>query len=609
MKLLHITSGEVVVWSRPELPPPYAIFPYPYARNQETGETQRPSRWATDTSCGKKLPISDVIIGACKKALARGIHYLWVKSLCVDSTSLMDVEKAAENSFGRLRDSALCIIFLEDLPAHASSSDEKAWSTCRYWARASAPQELVVAPHVEFYDQKWNYICSKSSTEYLEVLSKVSKIPTGVLAHSDKLFSTSNTRRSFQVGGRTASHSQQPMARFTQVHPLQHTFSPRLACNSERDLPRYPRPPMQAFSQHHPNRTSPAEALAGTKRDRSGQPLNIHLGCGLRTFSFNLDSSRNDGYDDSSTCDESEPNSDSSESGSGSESEISSDEEDFGHDNAISNEIYQAANENFRAMKTELVDFSHEKVEKWMSSASYVPPPDDRLPPRKRARTGDRQPQSTVYFKKIDKDDPNVVSVTRVDGYFHFACPYYLSNPTKHQQCLRKHDLQSVEDVIQHMGQRHREPPYCPRCCRPFDGARERDRHFLARVCETSTSRDVEGITERQKLKIEKMEKHHNLYMGERKRWIKVRDIAFPNAELDSFETPYLESTHEVRVGMARDYWARNATDVIQEFFRKNKQAQRQMSQDGTALRIIEGLVLDGIIDRIMGDQEVVVGK
>jgi hypothetical protein len=119
----------------------------------------------------------------------------------------------------------------------------------------------------------------------------------------------------------------------------------------------------------------------------------------------------------------------------------------------------------------------------------------------------------------------------------------------------------------------------------------------------------VEGITERQKLKIEKMEKHHNLYMGERKRWLKVRDIAFPNTALDSSKTPYLESTHEVRVGMARDYWARKATDVVQEFLCKNTQAQRQISQDGTALRIIEGLVLDGIIDRIMRDQEVVVGK
>ncbi|CAG9992718.1 unnamed protein product [Clonostachys byssicola] len=607
MKLLHITSGKVVVWPRLE-PPPYAIFPYPYARNQETGESQRPSRWATDTSCGKKLPISDVIIGACKKALARHIHYLWVKSLCVDTTSLMDVEIAADNSFGRLRDSALCIIFLEDLPAHTSSPDEKAWSTCRYWARASAPQELVVAPHVEFYDQKWNYVCSKSSTEYLDILSKVSKIPAGVLAQSDKLFNTSNRRGSFPVGDPTTSHSQQPMARLTQVHPPQHTFSPRLACHSEMSLPRYPRPPMQACSQPHPSRTFPTEALAGTKRDRSGQPLNVHLGCGLRAFSFNLDSSRHDGYDDSSTCDESESNSDSSESGSDSESEISSDEE-FGPDDANSKEIHQTVNEQFRVMETELIDFSYEKVEKWMNSASYVPPPDDRLPRRKRARIGDLQPQSTLYFKKIDKDDPNVVSVTRVDGYFHFACPYYLSDPTKHQKCLRKHDLQSVEDIIQHMGQCHREPPYCPRCCRPFDGARERDRHFLEGVCETSTSRDVEGITERQKVKIERMEKPHNLYMGERKRWLKVREIAFPNTPLDSSKTPYLESSQEVRVGMARDYWARNATDVVQEFLSKNAQAQRQTSQDGTALRIIEGLVLEGIIDRIMSDQEVVVGN
>ncbi|VUC20653.1 unnamed protein product [Clonostachys rosea] len=608
MKLLHIASAEVVVWSRSELPP-YAIFPYPYTQNQQTGEAQEPSIWATDTSCGKKLPIPDVIISACKKALGRGIHYLWVKSLCVDTASLMDVEKAADNSFGRLRDSALCIIFLEDLPAHTSSSDEKAWATCRYWARASAAQELVVAPHVEFYDQKWNHICSKSSPEYLEILSKVSKIPTGVLAYSDKLFNTSNTRGNSPGMGQTANHTQQLMTRFTRVHPLQHTFSPRLACHSEKNPPMYPRPPTQACFQHHTSRTSPAEAPAGTKRDRSGQPLNAHSGCGSRTFSFNSDLGREDRYDDSSTCDESESNSDSSESGSDSESEMNSDEEDFELDNPISNEVYQAVNEQFRVMKPELIDFVYEKVEKWMSTASYVPPPDDRLPPRKRARTGERQPQSTLYFRKIDKDDPNIVTVTRVDGYFHFACPYYLSNPTKHQKCLRKHDLQSVEDVIQHIGRNHREPPYCPRCCRPFEGARERDRHFLARVCETSTSRDVEGITERQRLRMEKMEKHQNLYMGERKRWLKVRAIAFPNTELGSSKTPYLESTHEIRVGMARDYWARNATDIVQGFLSKNTQAQVEVSQDGRAMRIIEGLVLDEIIDRIIRDQEVVVGK
>ncbi|KAK7428235.1 hypothetical protein QQZ08_005301 [Neonectria magnoliae] len=205
----------------------------------------------------------------------------------------------------------------------------------------------------------------------------------------------------------------------------------------------------------------------------------------------------------------------SAESGSDLDSEL--DEPPPKHTNEIDcNLDFDPETQN---LVPDLVEFSHNKMRTCLASARYTVPPQDRLPPRKRAKTARSQPPRSRYSEDGEESDQDLVIVSRVDGYFHLACPIYASDPKKHQKCLKEHNFLCIEEIISHLRQDHVEPPYCPTCWQTFDTMVDRDQHIRSMTCKFHSKPSIDGVTESD---IADMKKRDRLYLSERRRWLRI---------------------------------------------------------------------------------------
>ncbi|KPM40993.1 hypothetical protein AK830_g5552 [Neonectria ditissima] len=243
-----------------------------------------------------------------------------------------------------------------------------------------------------------------------------------------------------------------------------------------------------------------------------------------------------------------------------------------------------------------LLEFSYLKFRIATASARYVVPPKDRLPPRKRVKTVKLRPPSRC-FEDINESDAQLVVVSRVDGYFHLACPLYVSRPEKYQSCLKEHDFQCIEEIIDHLGQNHAEPPYCPTCWQTFDTAKDRDNHVRSMTCKRCTEVSMDGINEFNIMKIKKRDK---LYLNEQRRWLRIWTTIFPNAK--PHRSPYLKYGVERTVCMARDYWASRGMGWVAEYLEdKGFLDSRQLTGE-RVLSVLWRLILPHLLQSVYVD-------
>ncbi|CAH0027638.1 unnamed protein product [Clonostachys rhizophaga] len=189
--------------------------------------------------------------------------------------------------------------------------------------------------------------------------------------------------------------------------------------------------------------------------------------------------------------------------------------------------------------------------EVFYDTKSYEAPPDDKLPPRRRRRL----PEFATIENEEEED--NTLIVSRSDGYFHLACPFYVAYPEKYKSCLLHYSLRSIEDIIRHVAQHHKEPPYCPICRREFDSPSVRDQHILMRKCTFQNSHEIDDINERQPFWLHKRDTVH---LGEQRRWPRIWETIFPT-DL-SLKSSYLYEIKDRAMPMINNYWG-NADTVM----------------------------------------------
>ncbi|RSL83439.1 hypothetical protein CDV31_016830 [Fusarium ambrosium] len=318
----------------------------------------------------------------------------------------------------------------------------------------------------------------------------------------------------------------------------------------------------------------PPANSAGIKRERSGQP-----GTHARNQSFRGSQSSLYGYS-------SEDDLDSSSSTSGSDSDDSSCSDSEHSSPGAAQEYVLPHDHRFQSSRPELVKSALDSLDAWMKSTRYVLPPDDRLPPRKRLRTS--------HWKEGDDSDDSIdgfVVVSPPVGYFHLACPFYVYNPARYQQCLLQYDLRSIEDVIRHLRRHHMKPPYCPRCSQTFDTLSSRDSHILERTCELRDLQPIEGINFYQESKLKRRDK---IDLGEAKRWRRIYATAFPNSDLP--RSPYLDRGCGKAVSMARDFWRVNGRLCVSQFLERSGFIGGEDERDRLAEEALCNLALEDMV-------------
>ncbi|CAH0045190.1 unnamed protein product [Clonostachys solani] len=342
-------------------------------------------------------------------------------------------------------------------------------------------------------------------------------------------------------------------------------------------------PPNHRQSEGEPSIALRSKEPTGLKRTRSGRPLPPYASRRSlpRVYQgyYSSDSSESES-DDSSTDSDSD-----SDDGSGSDRlRASSDyepEEEY---------ILEESNK-LHSLRPDILNSVFDSVQICVSTAEYRAPPDDRLPPLKRARTTN---WNSLHEDEEAFEDPNMVIIPRQRGYFHLSCPYYLRNPEKYQACLLGHDLQCIEDVIHHLQEDHTEPPYCPICRQPFERALVRDNHVRARVCQVSQG-EVDGVNERQKRRLEKKDR---IQLGETRRWARIWNTVFPAS--GDVPQPYMTSGCELEISIIRDFWEASGLDLVSEYMGKQGIPDQHEPEEIAAL---SKLVLQDILDRVLRDR------
>ncbi|KAF5539392.1 hypothetical protein FMEXI_8881 [Fusarium mexicanum] len=160
-------------------------------------------------------------------------------------------------------------------------------------------------------------------------------------------------------------------------------------------------------------------------------------------------------------------------------------------------------------------------------------------------------------------DDDDFVFVSyppRTRAFFHFACPFYIYDPEKHQQCLLTVGLKSIESVIEHITKHHSRSPYCARCYRKFNSLIDRDDHVLSGRCKKRSPDPSDGVNEDQKASMIIANDHH---CSDKRRWNRMWSIVYPATEWP--RSPYLDRGHGLKASMARDFWDLYGVQLVTE--------------------------------------------
>ena len=153
---------------------------------------------------------SDVIRRACHEAAKLGFEYLWAESICVDRSSVEEVDEAINSAFQWFQQAGACLVYLSDLPPAGppndeASHDENSWRQCAWWTRAWTLPELLAPSDVRFYDADWNFRGAKTSPSLVNIISRITHISQAILCDRSLVGRVSVAKRMSWAANRQAS--------------------------------------------------------------------------------------------------------------------------------------------------------------------------------------------------------------------------------------------------------------------------------------------------------------------------------------------------------------------------------------------------------------------
>jgi hypothetical protein len=130
-------------------------------------------------------------VEACSAQAARdGFEWVWIDTCCIDKSSSAELSEAINSMYRWYRDSAVCYVYLADVPNNADIITKKEkFRESRWFSRGWTLQELIAPRSVEFYGDQW---CSQGQKASLgtkcsleKEISDITKIPIKILGGSN----------------------------------------------------------------------------------------------------------------------------------------------------------------------------------------------------------------------------------------------------------------------------------------------------------------------------------------------------------------------------------------------------------------------------------------
>ncbi|CAM1508461.1 Fc.00g053090.m01.CDS01 [Cosmosporella sp. VM-42] len=119
------------------------------------------------------------ILGCCEQAKKDGIGWVWIDTCCIDKTNSAELSEAINSMYAWYLGSAVCYVFLEDVPPRTPYFPEECFRKARWFTRGWCLQELIAPPRVEFYARDWSDIGTKWGLH--KTIKSITGIPAEVL--------------------------------------------------------------------------------------------------------------------------------------------------------------------------------------------------------------------------------------------------------------------------------------------------------------------------------------------------------------------------------------------------------------------------------------------
>ncbi|KAF4336082.1 het domain protein [Fusarium beomiforme] len=175
MRLINTTTLEVEEFFDVSIPE-YAILSHTWGDGEVSLQD-----WA-DRKNRRFKPGFRKIIWACTQAAKDQLSYVWVDTNCIDKSSSAELSEAINSMFKWYRRSAVCYVYLEDVPAmklDECTKPDSAFRNARWFTRGWTLQELIAPPNVTFFSSDWTMIATKS--ELAPCITEITGIPWSCL--------------------------------------------------------------------------------------------------------------------------------------------------------------------------------------------------------------------------------------------------------------------------------------------------------------------------------------------------------------------------------------------------------------------------------------------
>ncbi|KAG7405144.1 hypothetical protein Forpe1208_v014537 [Fusarium oxysporum f. sp. rapae] len=240
-----------------------------------------------------------------------------------------------------------------------------------------------------------------------------------------------------------------------------------------------------------------------------------------------------------------------------------------------------------------------ELFEEWRTETKYIVPREDRLPARKRCKTSSGR---LIYTETEDEDDISdeelvvVSQPARTKSFLHLACPFQIYAPDEYQKCLLKDDLQSIEDLKEHLFRCHSRPIHCLICYKTFDTLIQRDDHVLSETCQKRDAGPLYGLNESQKSKLIRGD---SWPFGERRCWYRIWSVIFPGSK--NPPSPYLDRGLGLSISMMRDFWELYGSQCVSDCLEHEELTD---DQGESVQRVLYELSLEDLLSEMVQEDD-----
>ncbi|RII14846.1 hypothetical protein CUC08_Gglean003768 [Alternaria sp. MG1] len=170
--------------------PEYAILSHTWYRDSEEVSYQD---FINDT--GKHKRGYGKIQFCAKQVISENLKYFWVDTCCrlVIGTNISraqlieghaELTESINSMFEWYKQALVCYVWLDDLASDVKP--EIGFPSCRWFSRGWTLQELLAPNQVEFYNHAGDCIGSKQ--RHADIISKITRIPRGVLFRPQQIF-------------------------------------------------------------------------------------------------------------------------------------------------------------------------------------------------------------------------------------------------------------------------------------------------------------------------------------------------------------------------------------------------------------------------------------